>query len=536
MQTGVFRTAFISACVSVCAVSLLGVGDDTAALLAKHKAFMGWAYGDGSLGSLRETLVLPAASPKPDSTPAAAPKPGRSPDPLGPRAGRMTIARRQLLYRETAWAYERPIRDEGFTGSLVWVASENGFTERMRGHGAAMSLTTDIIDAEAFGEVPAALRSPVTFDGKKASVVRITPNQGVAADLFFGDDGALLGYTLDPDDPDERQTVHFVAYGEFQAHKRYVKALRFGDSARTYEVTDFQPNANVSEADLHPPASRATWTFGEPHSVPVTIRRSTYVGSAVFVDLSVNGHVGHFLVDSGAGGTILSDHFAQIAGVTEVGRSAFSGVNGGVIAATTVKIDTIKIGGNTLHDLIAERAPPVAAGQREDTTTDGIIGFDLFADALVDVNLGSRTLTVLDPKENQPVVKPGAYAFQLDLSDFHAGVPLKLQDEVLPSVWLDTGNAFFVVLPHAIESRHVATVTDRTFFYGVDGQGQYPANCVRFNEIQIGPYRYQHALSCFAPNEAFGKSRGLIGFDFLKHSNWTFDYPHGQLVLTPNGD
>ena len=58
---------------------------------------------------------------------------------------------------------------------------------------------------------------------------------------------------------------------------------------------------------------------------------------------------------------------------------------------------------------------------------------------------------------------------------------------------------------------------------------------MRLNEIQIGPYRYQKALSCFAANDAFGIDGGLLGFDFLRHFNWTFDYPHNRVVLTPNG-
>ena len=534
MITGVFRFAFVAACFSLCAVPLLGVADDAAAVIARHKAFMGWSYGDGKVTSIRETIALPAATPRPDATPT--PQPRSTPVSFAPRAGRTSIVRHELQYRRTQWGYGRPLGDDGFTGSVFWRTSENGFTVTARGHAASMTLTEDVIAAEAFDEVPAAIRPPATFDGANASVVRITPNLGVPADIFFAPDGAVLGYTLDPDDATERETVHYVSYGEFQPHERYVKALRYNDSPRVYQVTEFQANATVTPEDLHPPSPRATWTFGEPRSVPIVIRRGPFVGSAVFVDASVNGHVGHFLVDSGAGGTLLSDHFAQIAGVQAVGRSAFSGVNGGVVGSTTVAISTFGIGGNTLHDLIAERSPPVVAGQREDTTTDGIIGFDLFAAALVDVNLTTRALTVLDPAANQPVVKPGAYAFTLDLSDFHAGVPLKLQDEVMPSVWLDTGDDFFIILPRAMETRHVATITNRIFFFGVDGQSQYPADCVRFNEIQVGPYRYQSALSCFAPNEAFGKSGGLIGFDFLKHFNWTFDYPHGQLVLTPTGD
>ena len=535
MTTRGYRVAVLSAFVSVCALPLVGVSDDAGAIIARHKAFMGWFYGDGTLKSVRETIAIVAATPKPDATPPPTPKPGATPPAYGQRAEHTMILRRELLYRSTETGYDRALGEGGFTGNLFWRANENGFTVTVRGPGAAMELTNDIIEAEAFGDVPNALRSSTTFDEKKALVVRITPNQGVAADLFFAEDGALLGYTLDPDDATERETVHYVSYDEFAPHKRYVNAFRYGDSRRVYRVTEFQANAPVSDADLHPPVPHATWTFGEPHTIPITIRRGSRYGAAVVFEATINGHVGKFLFDSGSGGVLLTNHFARLAGLQEIGRSAFGGVNGGTVGATTVKLSTIAVGGNTLHDVIGLEAPPLVGGEREDTTMDGIIGFDMLATALVDVDLATEKLTILDPKENQPVVKAGAYAFPLDLSEFHAGVPLKLQNDVLPSVWLDTGNSFFVILPHAMQERHVGTVTDHALFGGVDGVGQYPADCVRFNVIQIGPYRYEHALSCFAPNEAFGKSGGLIGFDFLKHFNWTFDYSRGQLVLTPNG-
>ena len=528
MTTKSFGLAMLVAGTVACALPLLGASDDASAVLARHKAFMGWAYGDGTLNSIRETIV-PPAQPAPGSSP---PPPTTTND---PEPTRSDVVRRGLLYRFSGMAHGHSEGDQGFTGSVFWRSSDNGFTVTVRGHDATLALTEDVIESEAFAEVPSALRPATTFDEKRAAVVRISPQQGVPADLFFGEDGALLGYTLDPADAEESETVHIVSYGEFAPHKRYAVAVRYGDSRGTYHIVDVQPNAPVSDADLHPPAPRATWTFGEPHTVPITIRHGTYAGTAVYVDVVINGHTGQFLLDSGAGGTLLSDHFARAAKLEEIGQTAFSGVNGAAVAATTVKIATISIGGSTLHNVIAERAPPLVQGEREDSSSDGIIGYDLLAAALVDVDLSSNRLTILDPREHQPVVGKGAYAFPLDLSYFHAGVPLKLGSDVLPSVWIDTGNAFFVILPKAMEQRHVATITNKIYFNGVDGISEYPADCARFSEVQIGPYRYQNALSCFAPNEAFGKGGGLIGFDFLKHFNWTFDYPHGQLVLTPNG-
>jgi predicted aspartyl protease len=502
--------------------------EDPAALLARHKAYVGWAYGDGTLKSVRLTTVPEA------SFPAPSPKPGATPDPLG-RANRKTVElRRELLYRSTTTAYGLEADSEGFTGSVFWRANENGNTVTRRGRDAREALTFDVIAAEALAEVHSSVQPDAPFDGKTAAVLRLEPKTGAPADVYIDrETGALLGYVVEPDVPLERTTVHVIAYAEFATGKRYVAALRFGDATRTYRITAFEPNVAISDADLHPPVPRATWTFGEPRSVPITVVQHSPVysngGRAVHVDVSVNGRVGHFLLDSGAGGVLLFEPFARSAGLVNLGRASYTGVNGKSVGATLARVERMQIGGNTLRDLIVQRSSQDVA------TIAGIIGYDVLAGAVFDVDLTASTLTISDPGGFDAQPKQGAYAFPLDLSDFHAGVPMKVAGNVLPSVWLDTGDDFFVILPHELERKTVAVNDTMVYFGGVDGSGAEPARCVRLNEMQVGPFRYQNALSCFAPNDAFGLDGGLIGFDFLRHFNWTFDYPHGRVVLTPNG-
>ena len=515
---------------------------DAASVLAKHKAYIGWTYGDGTLKSARVTseIVLPSPTPTPE--------PGATPDPLG-KSNRKTVElRRELLYKSVTTSYGVPITSEGFTGSVFWRANENGNVVTRRLRDGRQALTSDIIDAEAFAEVPTVIRPDAPLDGKPSNVVRLEPKTGVVADVYFDPaTGAMRGYVLEPDAPVDRFTVHVVSYAEFAPGKKYVDAVRGGESKAVYRVTSFEPNVPVTDADLHPPSPTSTWTFGEQRPVPMEIveHSALYSNSgarAVHVQLSVNGHTGQFLFDSGASGILMSGDFAKTAGVKEIGRTSYSGVNGRGVRATIGHADTIGIAGSTLHNVFLTLTK--GGGTRD--TIDGIMGFDVLADAVVNVDLVKKTVTVQSPGGYEAPVAPGAYAFPLDLSIFHAGVPVKVNDTVLPSVWIDTGDDFFVILPHELEKKNIALVNTFTVgqrfvveqmvhFGGVDGSGTDAAKCVRLNEIQIGPYRYQKALSCFAPNDAFGSDGGLIGFDFLRHFNWTFDYPHGKLVLTPNG-
>ncbi|HWT05371.1 MAG TPA: hypothetical protein VN224_06400, partial [Xanthomonadales bacterium] len=121
--------------------------DDSAALIAKHKAYVGWALGDGTLKSARATVQAVVESSAPT------PKPGATPDPLGEANAQSVLVRRDLLYRASTTAYGVEVRSEGFTGSVFWRANVNGNTVTRRGRDAREALTEDVIDAEGFTEV-----------------------------------------------------------------------------------------------------------------------------------------------------------------------------------------------------------------------------------------------------------------------------------------------------------------------------------------------------------------------------------------------
>ena len=42
-------------------------------------------------------------------------------------------------------------------------------------------------------------------------------------------------------------------------------------------------------------------------------------------------------------------------------------------------------------------------------------------------------------------------------------------------------------------------------------------------------------LTCLGSERVFGRDGGLIGFDFVRHVDWTFDYSRSRLILAPNG-
>ena len=235
--------------------------------------------------------------------------------------------------------------------------------------------------------------------------------------------------------------------------------------------------------------------------------------------------------------------YADKLNVTKLGPPGFTGVNGDGIAAQFTRLnDPIVVGKNTLSTVIVTMADGGFAGG-----VDGILGYDFLAGALVDVDTANATIRILDPSAMEPVVAQGAYAFTVNLTSRQPEIALKASGVPTRAIF-DTGDDYLAVLSDDLQrsGRIVAlndqiklgggqTIDYQIGFFGVDGPANVPARCSRLSQLDVGPYKYINVETCFASANVFGRDGGLIGFDFLKHFNWTFDYPESKLVLTPNG-
>jgi hypothetical protein len=509
-------------------------GDDAASLLSKHKAFVGWQAGDGTFTSLK----LGFARARRTLSAAASPEP--NPAPLRPSS---TEYRRGLAYRDVSKLGGGLSTEEGFTGTSFWTSNVNHNSTLVLGRDAQRLYTENLIDSEAIGQLPAAIRGQATIDGRSATVIRITPKVGTPADISVDPQtGAFLRVAIDPESPHESIDYDIVAYGDALPGKKIPIAIRTNGGGTDETVVSIEPNVTIPDDDLRAPKPLSSWTFGSMDPWPIEIVSQGDAGKAVHVRASINGREGTFLLDSGASGIIVFRPFADTLDLKELRKSGYYGVNGGFVRSTEALASSISIGSNVLSNVVVD----IASHNFE--TIDGILGYDFLANALVDVNLADHTLTIADPSKFDPTIGKGAYAFPVDLSGGSPEVTMTLGNGIVTHPVFDTGNDFFVLLSDQLRSSgKVVALTDtihyggyefenRIYFGGVDGTALESAPCIRLNSVNVGPYRYEQAATCFGSPRVFGEDRGLIGFDFLRHFNWTFDYPHNKLVLTPNGN
>ena len=514
-----------------------------AAVLARHASYVGSPPGVVLRYRWeRDATATPPPTPGPDE--ADIPKSS---------APETVIYRRGALYHELR-STNGSTRESGFTGRAFWSADDNGYTVLLLEDQGRLALTENALDSDQLADATLEARGTRTVSGVVCDIVRVTPPSGMTADVAVDQTtGAFVQITYDPDDRYRHNVEDIVGYKEIAPGIRVPAAFKAGRGQ--FKLVDGSVK-DVTNDDLRGPVPKPKWTFASTDPAPIEFvtRTPPYAflppGKAVYVHATINGTPGTFLLDSGDGADILlyssfTDKLTKKLSV--IGRTGFSGINGRGVGARLARVETLEVGKNTLSNVIVSVARGGFGGG-----IDGILGYDFLAGALVDVNLPDRTIRILDPDAFQPAIAKGAYAFPVNLASRQPGISLRVSNVTTKAVF-DSGDDFLVALSddltrtgRVVALTDTARITDpfsgapvefqyNLFFVGVDGPTSVPAKCSRINQLEIGPYRYQRVETCFASAEVFGKDGGLIGMDFLQHFNWTFDYAHGQLVLTPNG-
>ena len=464
-----------------------------AALLAKHRAYVGWQYGDGTFKSMRISGDVTNEKGEPTIS--------------------FVSLSRGLLAREVSTIIGRGNVEEqdGFTGSLFWSSDYNGFTTPVYGGYAKYLASFAVLRLEGTSELPATYRGETTLDGKAIAIVRVTLQNADAMDLYEDPaTGAYVQATVDPGGAYE-QTIHIVSYADVLPGKKMISAFRMGKDSALHTYRKFEPNVPVTDAALHPPAAIARWTFGDSKPVPVALHKNR-----IIVEATVNGVKGRFILDTGASAIVLDDQFAERAGATVVGGIGEAvSFNGRTVRTHTRHVSTIAVGGATLNNVFVDsedfRAHDYRGLDREGY--DGLMGYDLFAGAVVKLNVYESNLAVLDPSTDLTGA-PGV-AFPVDLSRRIPAIPMTVNASVPVETILDTGNPREAFLSYDLARRYNLRLGSPV--------------CGNIETLQVGPITFSGQPTCL---QNFGADM-LVGYDFLKHFNYVFDYPHGRLFLPP---
>lgn len=490
-----FSCAALTATPGTVSAGTSGQDGTAAALLAKHRAYIGWQFGDGTFSSMRIS--------------------GSVTDEKGKKTVNFTMLMHGLLYRETYTLLDRSgvKEDTGFTGNLFWRSNINGFTNPIYGDEAKYLATFTLLLEEGTTELPATFVKNETLDGKPVSVVRVTLSRGYAIDCYVDPaTGAYVQAVIDPGGSYET-TMHILSYRDVASGKRMIGSYRFDELKDVHSYDTVEPNAQISDADLHPPSPTAYWTFenGDPANLTLTHDR-------ILVDASVNGVKGRFILDTGASAIFLNNAFANRVKAAITGDSEAMSIVG-TVKTNVRKTSTISVGGATLHNALVYSEDFASDDYRglDRAGYDGLMGYDLFADSVVKMDVYASKLTVLDASSDESATR--GLQLLVDLADGTPAIPMTLNKSIGVNAWLDTGNPGIVLMSSDFAKKRHLTLAR--------------VGCEPINSLTIGPITYAGQMVC---TWDFPSNYMLLGFDFLKHFDYVFDYPQGRLYMSPNAN
>jgi hypothetical protein len=255
-----------------------------------------------------------------------------------------------------------------------------------------------------------------------------------------------------------------------------------------------------------------------------------------------------FILDTGVSNTIITNPNAFKHRLPTLARKVnITGAGeGGHITASVAINNRMKLGGmqTAHHSLLVLDEDVLKLSEYVGTPIDGIFGYELFANFVVNIDFQRRELLVMNPK-NYRYNKRKGDQYQLTIQDTKAYTDVMAvfeDNKVTPlRVVLDTGAGHALLLDRSRNSTDMplpAKVIRAQLGRGLNGV--INGNLGRIQKIRFGRYEVNNVLASFPDSVAFGMKlvnmpgrQGNVGCELLRRFNVTFNYPGQYLVLKP---
>jgi predicted aspartyl protease len=278
--------------------------------------------------------------------------------------------------------------------------------------------------------------------------------------------------------------------------------------------------------------TRVLFTVGKHASGPQELGLDTNLH--LRMPASINGVYASAMIDTGAGITVLDSQFAarlgipiqsgfNVAGITANSKGAFADnvtVNVGDLILTGVRAGVLDL-------------QPMSA--RIDRPIDLVLGRDLFANTLADIDIKNQRINFLDP--NAPVELPRTKPINLQQSSRGTPhIPLTIGSGQPIDAGFDIGyNGTLLLSPVYVDQigllrgKRTSTVASR----GVEGVGVSRVATVDtliLADVKISNVPIEVPLSWNRSMPA------IVGFEILSRFNIVTDYPHDRIWLSPQAE
>jgi hypothetical protein len=259
------------------------------------------------------------------------------------------------------------------------------------------------------------------------------------------------------------------------------------------------------------------------------------LGNLVLVKLEVNGvHDAVFLLDTGAGATVVSEALVRRAGLPTRGRLEGRGA-GGSAPAAYVEIERLALPGVELEHQTLVALSLETISEMLDRPIEGILGYDFLSRFAVEIDYPQDLLGIHPAGAYVP--PEAAVRLPLRVESNVPRVEAVLEEETRGSFLFDTGNNHGLLL-------HAPFVRERGL-HERDGQpsslagiaGTESVSAIPIRSLKLGSLEYHDLTALVSTAEqgvsAIGEAIGNIGGALFQDETIAIDYSEGALWIVP---
>ncbi len=268
-----------------------------------------------------------------------------------------------------------------------------------------------------------------------------------------------------------------------------------------------------------------------------------FVSNAIFIPVAVNGEPVSMILDTGATMSVLSTPVVEELGIAPEGVGGGAGT-GGLGEVHILTVESLEIGGLIIMGPTLVAIDLSGFSWHFGREWGGILGYELFARTVVEIDYGSGTLTLHDPETyTAPEPEPGVVVvLPLELGEGLPTVEAEF-DGIRGRFTVDLGNLNYMTIhrPAVVEYGLQERYPDYRplMVSGFGGTNRH--RLVELGELRLGSVNIPSPLAILASEVEGALARtwevGNIGQDILKRfRRVTLDYPGGRLILEMDAD
>jgi hypothetical protein len=268
-------------------------------------------------------------------------------------------------------------------------------------------------------------------------------------------------------------------------------------------------------------------------SATATVESRRAISGHLLIKPRVNGkYIGWFILDSGAGALCIDSGIADREGLNKVGAIPVVGV-GGVVLSSMRTANSIQVGQVTWTNPVFVEIDLAQIGQMLGIELAGIVGYDLMARGIVEMDTQQNFVAVYEPKSY--TLASGSWT-KLHLDGKHPVVEARFEGDRKGLFRLDTGANNTLTFHTAWVERYDLLKDRQTVATALGGVGgMTPARQGRIEWFELGGERFENPSVTFSQSKVGPLSDaytvGNIGQGFLRPFKLVFDYPNRRMAF-----